>query len=205
MEQQEIIAKYTYCLIEIRKRIEVVLGIVEHKYTTGILIIDIELVSIQFRKIIELMALGSLVANIDEYSKIRERSKEDWNARLIMQDLERINPQYFPKMCKMKQTEMLNGKKVFDFQNVEKGRIKKDQAIAIYEKCSALLHANNPFNNEKDYKSYYSLFEKWIHQIMDHMRFHLIFIIPGNIIGGIMNFETINLPSAFFANKTEDQ
>jgi len=205
MEQQEIIDKYTNCLIEIRKRIEVVLGIVEHKYTTGILITDIELVSIQFRKTIELIALGSIVANIDEYSKIRERFKEDWNVRLIMQDLERINPQYFPKMCKMKQTEILNGKKVFEFQNIDKGRINKDQAITIYEKCSALLHASNPFSNVKDYESYYSLFEKWIHQIKDHMRFHLIFLIPGNIVGGIMNFDTKNLPSAFFANKTEDQ
>jgi len=56
MEQQEIIDKYSYCLFEIRKRIEVVLGIVEHEYTTGILITDIELVSIQFRKIIGLIS-----------------------------------------------------------------------------------------------------------------------------------------------------
>lgn len=204
MEQQEIIDKYSYCLFEMRKRIEVALGIVDHMNTTGVLITDIELVSIQFRKIIELIALSSLVANIDEYAKLRERFKEDWNARLIMQDLERINPQYFPQMCKMKQTATVNGKRVFEFQNVERGKISKDQAIDIYEKCSSLLHANNPFKNEKDYQSYFALFGKWIHQIIDHMRFHLIFIFSENVVGGIMNFGTANLPSAFWANKTEN-
>ena len=203
MEQQEIIDKYSYCLFEMRKRIEVVLGIVDHKYTTGILITDVELVSIQFRKIIELIALSSLVANIDEYSKQRVRFKEDWNARLIMQDLERINPQYFPTMCKMKQT-MENGKKVFEFQHVDNGLIKKEQAISIYEKCSSLLHANNPFKDEKDYKAYNTLFNKWIHQIYNHMKYHLIFIIPENVIGGIMNFGTTQMPNAFWANKTDN-
>lgn len=58
--------------------------------------LDIEFISLQARKIIELIALASIAAIKTEYEKIRTEFAKDWNARLIFRDIERVNPNFFP-------------------------------------------------------------------------------------------------------------
>jgi hypothetical protein len=47
----------------------------------------IESVYLQFRKILELIALGSLVANKNEFSKVYNDFAKCWNAQYLLKDL----------------------------------------------------------------------------------------------------------------------
>ncbi len=57
-------------------------------------IIGIEARYLQIRKVLELISLASLVANEDEFKKQRAKYDKMYNARLILQDIKRINPNY---------------------------------------------------------------------------------------------------------------
>lgn len=46
---------------------------------------------------LELIAFGSLVANKDSYSAAYAKFAEHWNARLMLRDVERVNPDFYPR------------------------------------------------------------------------------------------------------------
>jgi hypothetical protein len=186
--------KYRKCLFEIKKRTEVIKNFVSHGKTTGYLITDVELICLQFRKIIELIALGSLVANKEVYSKERERFKEDWNARLIFQDLERMNPKFYPEPSK--QIEKINkaGQKYFHFERITTGFMTRKDAIKIYEQCGGILHADNPFKGEKDIKDIKNKFPNWATRLITLMNHHSIILNNGHMVVGLMQGRDDGLP-----------
>lgn len=53
----------------------------DNKYPKTWLIL--ESVALQYRKIIELVAFSTIIANKDDYKSIRPSFSKDWNARLI--------------------------------------------------------------------------------------------------------------------------
>ncbi|NOS94616.1 MAG: hypothetical protein HOP30_22115 [Cyclobacteriaceae bacterium] len=188
------LSKYRNCLFEIKKRTEVIKQFVSKGKTTGYLITDVELICLQFRKIIELIALGSLVANKDVYSKERERFKEDWNARLIFQDLERMNPRFYPEPSM--QIEKLNttGEKYFHFEPIKTGYMTRTDALKIYEKCGGVLHADNPFKGERDIKEIRNKFSTWATRLITLMNHHSIILNNGHMVVGLMQGRDDGLP-----------
>ena len=56
----------------------------------------VELVFVQFRKILELIAFGSLTANREVYEKVRADSQNDWNAKRLLDKLARVNSELYP-------------------------------------------------------------------------------------------------------------
>jgi hypothetical protein len=65
--------KYCNCMEEIKRRVEVVNTILQKRYTTPFQATNIELICLQIRSILELIALGSLVTDEDEYKKQSRR------------------------------------------------------------------------------------------------------------------------------------
>ena len=93
-QQEEIIKKYTdeMEIIKLRtNQIFTVLGKIDYLEPT------VEYRALQLRKIIEQILLASLIANADEYKQFYNRLGNEWNARLICRDIERINPAFFPR------------------------------------------------------------------------------------------------------------
>ena len=93
MKEPDII-KYCNLMEEIKKRtavIDVFLSGSKHalfKATT------IESTCLQLRKILELIAMGSLVANKKAFSKVYENFSKCWNAEYIFKDIGRINTEF---------------------------------------------------------------------------------------------------------------
>ncbi len=54
---------------EVKRRTLVISRLLNKELTTGYRMTDIETIYLQLRKVLELIALGSLVANVDEYSR----------------------------------------------------------------------------------------------------------------------------------------
>ena len=87
---------YQNCLYEIKRRIDVIAEHLNGVTTEKYLIIEVETVCLQFRKILEKIALMSLVANKELYAEQNEKFAKHYHAERIMKDLERINPDFYP-------------------------------------------------------------------------------------------------------------
>lgn len=156
---------YLQNMTEIKKRHEVILAILNHRATTSVKITDIETIALQIRKILELVALGSLVLNKEKYSEMHKNFSSQWNAKYILNDIERINPSFYPKPIDevpiKYQSRIIN-----NLQEKKDGFLTKDEFIELYDRLGGLLHTNNPFV-EKDNVSE---FEKNIIDILNKIK-----------------------------------
>ena len=87
---------YQDCLYEIKRRIDVAADHINKVTTEKYLIVEVETVCLQFRKILEKIALMSLVANKELYAAQNQKFARHYHAERIMRDLERINPDFYP-------------------------------------------------------------------------------------------------------------
>jgi len=159
------IPQYCALMEEIKHRVLVVQGFLDDSCHTMHLASTIESVYLQIRKILELVALGSLVLNKDEYQKVNTKFAKCWNARLILQDIDRINPHFYPQPFKD-----INGK----FVDITSGFLTRKKFPDVYAKCGAILHADNPYGSRVDYAYYQKSIQPWLTEIMVLLGTHKI-------------------------------
>lgn len=173
--------------------------------TTGYLITDVELLCLQFRKILELIALSSLVANKKEYSKQHDKFARHYNARLILQDLERVNPNYYPEPTKQIVKE-IDGQTLFELQPVTEGFLTKEEFLEMYEKCGGMLHAENPYGHNRDVKKLKEKFPVWLSKIIKLLNHHNITLVDGEtMIIGFMQGKEDGLPQVTIFERIKGQ
>lgn len=184
---------YQDCLYEIKKRIEIIADHINRKITEKYLMIEVETVCLQFRKILEKIALMSLVANKELYAEQNDKFARHYHAELIMKDLERINPNFYPVPIKREQKDGEIGKLV----NVEEGFLTKEEFIKIYQKCGGMMHAQNPFASNKDFEGIQKCFPEWLNKICILLNEHMISLVGGKtMLVGLMERSDNGLPQA---------
>src|ERR1035437_5760601 len=198
--------KYRDNLFDIKMRTSIISEHLSGISTTKYLITEIEFLCFQFRKILELIALSSMVANKEEYSKQHEKFAKHYNARLIIQDLERINPDFYPKPT-VQIIKEIDGKKMFDLQSVKEGFLIKEEFLEVYEKCGGMLHAENPFGHKRDIKQLHSEFPIWLTKIIKLLNHHNIMLVDGEtMVIGLMHGDKDGQPQAteFKVDKSDE-
>jgi hypothetical protein len=156
--------KYENCLRELRKRASVIADFVGKKYTTGSHETDIEFICLQFRIVIELIALSSLVANKGEYSKqLKKFETQWWRATKIFKGLEIINPKFYPEPRVKVEREDNIGRRYIDIETMKGGFLTRKKACEVYVKCGSYLHSSNPFKRQDPF-SIQGQFPKWIEE-----------------------------------------
>lgn len=189
---------YIQQMYEIRKRDEVIVNITSHRCTTGFQYSDLEICMLQLRKTIELIAMGSIISNVDEYSKMNEKYYDNWNARLVFQDVERINPLFYPQPISINH----HNDGPDEFIALKSEYMTKDEAIKLYEKCGAFLHANNPYKNPVDFEYYRNNIDSWRSKIVRLLNVHLIKLLDGNMYYVVMNDKSTGYPSGNICEKS---
>jgi hypothetical protein len=87
---------YINVMEEARDRLNFVKSLPTRNASTGFKVFDQELVFLQLRKILELVAFASLTANREKYSAAHKKVATFWRAKDMLQDLEKINPRFLP-------------------------------------------------------------------------------------------------------------
>ena len=165
--------KYLSCMEDIKKRTDVVTAFVNKEINSKYIITTAESLALQLRIILELIALSSLVANREEYSKYRKNFKKDWNAKRILETLEKANPNFYPEPRKQK----LIKEGVYDLQPITSGYLTETNFIELYNRCSSILHADNPFSDELEIDMKKFLLEeapKWMDKIINLLNHHVV-------------------------------
>ena len=139
------IKKYCRNMEEINTRVSAIQKFTEESVSIsnlGSIDFDIEFIALQLRKILELICFSGLIANKKVYSKIYDKYANHWNPKYLLKDLERVNPNYYPRPLVY---SGLNKEKVHGYTFREDGFLTKKEFLFLYEKCGAILHSRNPY------------------------------------------------------------
>lgn len=165
-----------YCTLmnEVKNRTFAVNQILNGQTTTSYQATNIEFMCLQLRKILELISMGSLVMNKDLFEEIGLKYAQYWNAKYILSDIERLNPDFYPIPI----IEVPSDKKniVNDLQNKTSRYLTRDDFVSVYNKCGRMMHASNPFGSKYDYDFYNQKIAEWLNLIIELLNSHLIHI-----------------------------
>jgi hypothetical protein len=166
--------KYVQCMEEIKRRYLAISCIMRRRHTTPYRATNIEFICLQIRKILELIALASLAANKEEYSKQHANFFKHWQAKRILESIKKINPFFYP--TPQKDTGILT-KGVRTVELITEGYLTKTEFAEVYDLCSRALHADNPYNAIINYKCFEKQIPVWLERIrtlLNHHQVHLV-------------------------------
>ena len=192
---------YHDCLYEIKKRVEVIAAHINKQIHEKYLLVEVETICLQFRKILEKILLMSLVANKEAYAEHNEKFAKHYHAERIMRDLERINPDYYPVPTRQVKKE----NDYPEWERIESGFLTKDELIHIYEICGGMMHAHNPFSEVKPIKDIQRQFPEWLSKIMILLNHHQIKLCGGQLmVVALMERADNGLPQAVIFEAMEE-
>ena len=128
--------------------------------------VRVECLVLQVRKILELVALGSMAVNESAYKKAYESFHKHSHADRIPHDLQRINPDFYPMPAKQERAtaEGVDHHLVIS-SDADESFLRKSDFCKVYDKCGGLLHAQNPFGSARDYGYYEKNVGIWMRKI----------------------------------------
>lgn len=144
--QSELQGLYLKNMSLIKMRMRALSDVIRLKRTTTYEITNIEFCILQVRKILELIALSSLVSDADLYREKMDKIEKKWNARLIIRDIERIHPDFFPHPITIESHR--DEGEPDEFLELNEPYLTKDKLIEIYQLCGKYLHQASPFADE---------------------------------------------------------
>lgn len=137
--------------------------------------VRVESLVLQVRKILELVALGSMVANESEYRKANDAFAEHSRADIILRDIERINPHFYPTPAKQTKSQQDGVDHHLEFiDDPNESYLRKGDFPKIYKKCGGLMHAQNPYGSQRDYGYYESNVTTWMKKVEKLLTVHVI-------------------------------
>ncbi len=160
---------YCNCMEEVKSRVSVILGVAEGRVTIGREDFDAELVCVQLRKILELIAFASLTANKERYAEAHADFQSHWNAKRLLLNLERLHPHFYPKPV---QFDRQDEKGIKHFADVTEGYLTRDEFVTLYQKCSEVLHARNPFRSDPRVINFDRSIKEWVDRIQKLLAVH---------------------------------
>lgn len=182
--QTELQNLYLRNLQEIKWRTEALGDIYLKKKSTRFFITNVEFCVLQIRKILELIALSALVSDADIYREKLDNIEKMWNARLILRDIEKVHPEFYP------QPVYIDPNNQYNIVNITEDYLTKDLFIRIYEKCGKILHQASPFENIKDveseYKRVWNDIPEWRRLIIRLLNAHVIKLYNSDLFYFIM-------------------
>ena len=163
--------RYFAELYGIKNRLHIIDRLIKLNLTTGIVGLDVEFVCLQFRKLIEQIAMLSLIAHVEEYSQIQSRFASQWNAKKILKELEELNENFYPIPAKINEDE--RGKFIDPILNTD--FLSKDDFLELYQICSSVIHAENPYVEEpKLPRPIEATFKKWYDKVYNLISCHVL-------------------------------
>ncbi len=185
-DMSEIVNKYASCMQEIKLRTNAIHSIIKRQTTTLYPYTNLEFICLQIRKILELIAMANLVANKDEYQKIREKFSTDWNAKRILETIEKVNKNFFPTAIYREQLD--NEKIKYHWHKKVSNILTKDIYIKIYDEISNILHAQNPFKIDRiNLDNLQQEVLEYVNLIVNTLNEHNTYLCNGNIVNCNMN------------------
>ena len=170
------LAIYLRCLEEAKHR----LAFAEHfaAVASGQPRINTENACLQFRKALELIAYAAIAPHRAKYEAWRRQAEQpkdfrkDFNGKKILHSLAKLNPYSYPRPL-VRPVER-NGAWHYDF--FRGAYLTKKRYEEVYDRCGALLHADNPWGHDKQYTSFAELLPNYVGWTLALIKLHSVII-----------------------------
>ena len=180
------IDSYLRVMWDIKWRTEIIGYIVREDYPNRDisllpLFMKVETIALHIRTVIEFIALASLAASKPLFEQESDKFKKFWKADLIFRDIEKKNPDFYPKPIEpIHMTDIDDIGRNIRF--IEDGYMTRDMCLEVYQKCCDFLHAQNPFaeNINRNYEDFMKQVPDWISRIVKLLNFHVFRLIGSN-------------------------
>lgn len=162
-----------YCgfLDDIRVRLDLVKSVCKGSVSAGTESFNYEIVAVNIRKILEMIAFGSLTANKSAYENVYAGIEKKRSAKMLLNELEKIHPDFYPKpLLQPTITDGVPRHLHFDLQTA--GFLTRDEFIELYDLCSKVIHFRNPFAAVVVVNFRIAVLE-WVARIETLLAFHL--------------------------------
>lgn len=160
---------YCNCLEEVKRRVAVGRSITRGHFSTGQEDLDAEIVCLQLRKSLELVAFASLSANRALYMKVRSDVEKAWSANRILKTLQRVHPDFYPRPIRLGREDEAGVK---HFEDVKDSFLTRDDYVVIYDKCSQVIHAWNPHRTGPKHVDFDISLDAWLGRLEKLLELH---------------------------------
>jgi len=133
----------------------------------------LESATLQLRKILELVAFGSLVANKEAYTSVYTRVSKTWNAGDLLRELEEINRDFYPVPI-VQVPSTAPGVAMHHQKRDPVDYLTKSEFQEVYGRCGVMAHAANPFGKGIDYAYFKQCLPNWRSKIVNLLNAHEI-------------------------------
>ena len=125
-----------------------------------------------------------------------EKFKNLWHAESIFKNIEKKNPDFYPKPIEENPLDI----SIYDFTYIEEGFMTRHEIIKVHSQCCGLLHAKNPYAQERNYEGFIVQVPIWIHQINKLLDNHQIKLLDddGNYFVTMRDPATGNFPNMYY-------
>jgi len=140
----------------------------------------LESATLQLRKILELVAFGSLVANKDAYTSVYSRVSKTWNAGDLLRELETVNRDFYPVPV-IQIPSARPGVSMEHKRRDPSEYLTKDDFREVYGRCGVMADAANPFGKGIDYDYFKKHLPAWRTKVVNLLNGHEIHLLnrPG--------------------------
>lgn len=143
---------------------------------------ELEAAMLSLRKVLELIAFSSLVANqelmrsaIEDLGKFRRPTE-------MLARIEKLNPHFFPVPARLSRVV---GNWCEFYTLAEDVWFQRSQFAGLYAACNHFAHVTNPFSDRKPDLGQSP--RRWIRQIRKLLKVHLVTLIGGEVGIVVMN------------------
>jgi hypothetical protein len=193
---REPMKEYCGCMEEIRNRSSVIANLLSGSATLGRQDYDYELVALHLRKILELIAFGSVIGNLEKYFQTFANAHKHWNAEKILADLEKVNPHFYPVPVDIGQRDERG---ITDVRDSSREHLTRAEFVTLYNRCGAALHIPNSIKAKRviDFIHHPGV---WLQKIHGLLETHYIALPEdGNVWLVFLNDQKTNRVRAFKA------
>jgi hypothetical protein len=168
-----------YCdyMEEVRIRVGIVQAVLDGRITTGIGGCNTELIFLQLRKTLEVIAFASLSANKAAYSRAYANFAKHWRAKDMLDAMEKVNANFYPVALDPPEINSLGIKR---FALATGSFLTRAEFVSLYNVCSKVLHKENPYmEGDPTIDTGYSI-PKWVSQIQRLLARHSVELANGD-------------------------
>lgn len=166
----------TYCALmeEVKLRLAFVRRFTRGEITLGRDDFDAETLCVHLRKILEAIAFGSLVAHCEVYETAHQDIHSCWRAKEMLTRIGKVHPNFYPQP---KTPRRIDGK--VSLEQVAAGFLTQSDFQTLYDKCSAMLHFQNPFRSGSRTMDFGRSLNDWCDLIENLLRHHVVWLWTG--------------------------
>jgi hypothetical protein len=173
------IVKYCDLMEEVKRRIAVIDYFIFGKGHALYMPPTLESSCLQLRKVLELIAFGSLVANAEAYASVYSKVSKVWRAAELLSELEKVNPEFYPVPV-VEVPSNVPGV-VHQLKKRDPDYLSRNDFPEVYGRCGVMAHAANPYAKGIDYGYYRDMLPVWRSRTVNLLNNHEIHLLnrPG--------------------------